>query len=68
MPEIKLLSHKNTLILPAISDEGGGLGGVVVRVLTFNLYGRRFQISTQALCVGKLVVTCRCLMVYSAET
>ena len=41
-----------------------GLGGVVVRVLISNLCGRRFE--SRALHVGKLVVTCRCPVVYSA--
>ena len=47
---------------------GGALGGVDVRVLAFNLQGRRFKISARELHVVKLVVTCRWLVVYNAES
>ena len=42
-----------------------GLGGVTVRVLASNLCVP-VRISGRALHVGKLVVTCRCPVVYSA--
>ena len=49
-------------------DIGGGLGGVAVKSALFQPLRSPVRILALALHVEKLVVTCRCPVVYSTES